>query len=323
MGDQTVNPEVVTVGEAMLRLSVPPGIRMEAAQTLDVHVAGSEANVAVALARLGRSVAWVSRLPEGPLGRRVAIALRGQGVDLSHVTWLPDARLGIFYVELALPPRRVTTVYDRRDSPASQMSVESFPWSVLEGSRLVHISGITPALSASCRELSEEIAVRTRAAGVAFSLDVNYRAKLWGIDEARSCLTSLATEADLLIVGQEDARDIFGLEGAPESVLSDLVKRTRAVNVVLTVGSNGAAFHSPQASGVVPAVPVTVVDRLGAGDAFAAGVIDGFLAADLSHGVTLGTAMASLALGTTGDHLMSGLAEIEEALRGSGRSVDR
>jgi 2-dehydro-3-deoxygluconokinase len=323
MGDQAVNPEVVTVGEAMLRLSVPPGITMEAAQSLQVHVAGSEANVAVALARLGRRVAWVSRLPEGPLGRRVAIALSGQGVDLSHVSWIPNARLGIFYVELALPPRRVMTVYDRRDSPASQMSVDSFPWSVVEGSRLVHISGITPALSASCRELSQQIAIRARAAGVAFSLDVNYRAKLWGIDEAKSCLAALANEADLLLVGREDARDIFGLEGAPETVLSDLVKSTRAFNVVLTLGDEGAAFHSPVASGVVPAVPVTVVDRLGAGDAFAAGAIYGFLDGDLARGVELGTAMASLVLGTTGDQLISGLAEIEEVLRGSVRAVDR
>jgi 2-dehydro-3-deoxygluconokinase len=203
------------------------------------------------------------------------------------------------------------------------MSIDWFPWSVLDGRRLVHISGITPALSASCRQLSQEIAVRARDSGVAFSLDVNYRAKLWSVDEARSCLTSLATGADLLIVGKEDARDIFELEGAPESVLSELEKETGAVNVVLTLGSEGAAFYSPDARGVVPAVPVTVVDRLGAGDAFAAGVIDGYLSGDLAHGVTLGTAMASLALGTTGDQLMSGSAEIEEVLRGSGRTVDR
>ncbi|HKZ18880.1 MAG TPA: sugar kinase [Acidimicrobiia bacterium] len=323
MGNQKLNSEIVTVGEAMLRLSVPPGIRLEAAHSLDIHVAGSEANVSVALARLGRSVAWVSRLPEGPLGRRVASALGGQGVDLSHVSWLPNTRLGIFYVELSLPPRRVSTIYDRRDSAASQMSVDNFPWSVLDGTRLVHISGITPALSPSCQELSQQLAVRARDSGVAFSLDVNYRAKLWGINEARTCLVKLASEADLLLVGREDARDIFGLEGAPETVLSGLVEQTRAVNVVLTLGSDGAVFQSPNANGVVPAVPVTVVDRLGAGDAFAAGVVHGFLDGDVGRGVELGTAMGSLALGTTGDQLISGLAEIEDVLRGSGRAVDR
>jgi 2-dehydro-3-deoxygluconokinase len=142
-----VSFDVVTVGEAMLRLSVAPGTRLETAEAFDVHVAGSEANVAVALARLGRKVAWLSGLPEGPLGRRVANALTGQGVDISHVRWVPNARLGIFYVEMALAPRRVTTVYDRLDSPAARMSVDDFPWSVVGESRLVHVSGITPALS--------------------------------------------------------------------------------------------------------------------------------------------------------------------------------
>lgn len=315
--------EVVTVGEAMLRLSVPPGTRLETAQAFDVHVAGSEANVAVALARLGRTVAWLSSLPEGPLGRRVSAALTGQGVDVSHVRWVPDARLGIFYVELTLPPRRVTTVYDRRDSPAAQMSASDFPWSVATEARLVHISGITPALSPSCRHLCEELAARTRGSGVAFSLDVNYRAKLWSIEEARSCLESLASGADLLIVGREDARDIFGLDGESEAVLSGLVERTGARHLVLTLGRDGAAFHSPDATGVVPGVPATIVDRLGAGDAFTAGVIDGFLAGDLERGVRFGTAMGSLALGIMGDQVITTVAEIEEVLRGGGRSVDR
>jgi 2-dehydro-3-deoxygluconokinase len=315
--------EVVTVGEAMLRMSVPPGTRLETARAFDVHVAGSEANVAVALARLGRKVAWLSSLPEGPLGRMVSAALTGQGVDVSHVHWVPDARLGIFYVELTLPPRRVTTVYDRRDSPAAHMSASDFPWSVVDESQLVHISGITPALSPSCRRLCEELAVRTRESGVAFSLDVNYRAKLWGVEEARSCLESLASSADLLIVGREDVRDIFALDGEPEAILNGLVERTGARHVVLTLGSNGAAFYSPQASGVVPGVPATIVDRLGAGDAFTAGVIDGFLAGELERGVRFGTAMGSLALGIRGDQVITTVAEIEEVLRGGGRSVDR
>lgn len=318
-----MSSEIVTVGEAMLRLSVPPGTRLETAHSFDVHVAGSEANVSVALARLGRSVAWLSSLPEGPLGRKVSTELAGHGVDISHVRWVPDARLGIFYVELTLPPRRVTTVYDRRDSPAAKMSPSDFPWSVVAESRLVHVSGITPALSSSCRQLCEELAARARGSDVAFSLDVNYRAKLWGVDEARSCLESLATGADLLIVGREDARDVFDLQGEPEAVLSGLVERTGAHHLVLTLGRDGAAFHTPTGTGVVPGVPATIVDRLGAGDAFTAGVIDGFLAGDLERGVRFGTAMGSLALGSAGDQVITTVTEIEDVLRGGGRAVDR
>jgi 2-dehydro-3-deoxygluconokinase len=154
-------------------------------------------------------------------------------------------------------------------------------------------------------------------------LDVNYRAKLWGVEEARSCLGTLASGADLLLVGREDARDIFGLEGDPKAILSDLVEHTGAHNVIVTLGSDGAAFYSPDRSGLVPGVSVTVVDRLGAGDAFAAGVIDGFLASDLERGVRYGTAMGSLALGMNGDQLLTTKAEIEEVLGGSDRAVDR
>ncbi|MBA3431342.1 MAG: sugar kinase, partial [Actinobacteria bacterium] len=245
------------------------------------------------------------------------------GVDISHVRWVPDARLGIFYLELTPPPRRVTTVYDRRNSPAAKMSPSDFPWSVVAESRLVHVSGITPALSPSCRQLCEELAARARGSGVAFSLDVNYRAKLWGVDEARSCLESLASGADLLIVGREDARDVFGCEGEPEAVLNGLVARTGAHHLVLTLGGNGAAFRSPTGTGMVAGVPATIVDRLGAGDAFTAGVIHGFLAGDLEQGVRIGTAMGSIALGITGDQVITTMAEIDEVLGGSGRAVDR
>ena len=124
--------EVITLGEAMLRLSVPAGTPFEAADQLDLHVAGAEANTAIGLAQLGRSVTWVSSLPETPIGRRVSRELQAYGVDVSHVRWSGEERMGIYYVELAAPPRPVRVVYDRAGSTAAAMTPADFPFDLLD-----------------------------------------------------------------------------------------------------------------------------------------------------------------------------------------------
>lgn len=143
--------EVVTIGEAMLRLSVPSGDRLDSAAAFEVHVGGAEANVAVALAALGRRVAWVSVLPDNSLGRRVAMTLRSYDVDIESVRWTEGARLGTYFVEMSEPPRPIRVLYDRAGSAASHMGSDDLPWPRIDEARVVHVSGITPALSASCR----------------------------------------------------------------------------------------------------------------------------------------------------------------------------
>ena len=315
--------DVVTVGEAMLRLGVAAGAKLEKAERLDVHVAGAEANTAVALAQLGRSVTWLSRLPDSPLGRRVARELQANGVDISLVRWVPETRMGVYYVELATPPRQVKVVYDRAGSAASDMVAEDFPTDVIAAARIVHLSGITPALSEGCRRLSFEIAEQARAGSGRLTVDVNYRSKLWSPEAANECLTQLATGADLVALTQEDARDVFGLDGDPADVVTEARKRLEAGIVVLTLGDRGSVWDSGDASGQVDPQPTEIVDRLGAGDAFMAGVIDGLLDNDLEIGLRRGTALASLALGSHGDHVLTTRDEVDRLLEGGGRAVDR
>ena len=291
--------DIATVGEAMLRLSVPPGVKLEDAPAFDVTVAGSEANVAIAAARMGRSVAWISRLPRGALGRRAAREIAGHGVDVSHVTWAEDGRMGTYFVELAPPPRGTVVVYDRAGSAASAMSADDIAWQVVEQAGVVHVSGITPALSLSCRELAFEV-VRRAAVSV---LDINYRARLWSTENARATLTDLAKGADVVIITEEDASDVFELAGKPDSVTSAIRDIAEGGTVILTRGANGAAWLTENGTGSAPSFPAEVVDRIGAGDAFAAGVVIGVLENDIESGVIHGLAMAALKLGMYGDQM--------------------
>jgi 2-dehydro-3-deoxygluconokinase len=315
--------DVLTLGEAMLRLSVPAGTRLETTDRLDLHVAGAEANTAIALAQLGRNVAWVSSLPEGPLGRRVSRELLAHGVDVSHVRWSAEGRIGVYYVELASPPRQVSVVYDRASSVAASMTSKDFPFELVESARVVHLTGITPALSANCRRLALDVAEAARSGDCLLTVDVNYRAKLWSPGEARECLIELSAGADVVVVTREDAKDVFGLAGEPAEMARRALDTLNARSLVLTMGEQGSFWLSADDSGKAEAHPTVVVDRLGAGDAFMAGIIDGLLDGNLERGVTAGTALASLALGAHGDHVVTTRGEVDRMIDGKGRSVDR
>jgi len=307
----------------MLRLSVPPGDRLEVADQLDLHVAGSEANTAIALAQLGRQVTWLSRLPDNPLGRRVVREIRGAGVDTSHVRWVTGARMGVYFVELASPPRPVSVVYDRAGSAAAELEPDDLPPGLVDSAKVVHLSGITPALSDGCRRLALETAERARAGSCRLTVDINYRAKLWSPESANGTLTQLATGADLVVMTREDARDVFGIRGEPLDVASEARKKLEVGTVVVTLGDEGSLWDSDNASGRVDPLPTEIVDRLGAGDAFMAGVIDGLLDDDLERGMRTGTLLASLALGSHGDHVITTREEVDRLLEGRGRAIDR
>jgi 2-dehydro-3-deoxygluconokinase len=315
--------DVFTLGEAMLRLSVTPGERLETASQLDLHVAGAEVNTAIALAQLGRQVTWLSGLPDSPLGRRVARELRAAGVDTSHVHWAPEARMGVYFVELASPPRPVSVVYDRAGSAASELTPDDLPLGLVDSAKVVHLSGITPALSEGCRRLALEAADRARAGNCRLTIDINYRAKLWPPEPARNTLTELVAGADLVVVTREDARDVFGITGEPGVVATEARRRLDVGTVVVTLGDQGSLWDSDSGSGQVNALPTEIVDRLGAGDAFMAGVIDGLLDDDLERGLRTGSLLASLALGSHGDHVITTREEVDRLLEGGGRAIDR
>ena len=293
--------QLVTLGEAMLRLSVGPGDRLEDAPAFDVHVAGTEANVAFAAARVGLRSAWVSSLPANPLGRRVAATLAAGGVDVSHVHWVEAGRLGLYFVELGAAPRPISVIYDRAGSAIAQATPDHFDWEAIADTDFLHLSGITLGLSASCYEIGVRAMEEARRRGATVTFDVNYRQRLWTPQAAADAARSVAHLVDVLVCTAEDARDLFGADGTPEDALAILSADLGVKTAVLTLGAEGAiASHTGEVISR-PGHLVEVIDRVGAGDAFAAGLIWGLLDRSIGLGLERGLAMSALKMTVHGD----------------------
>ena len=315
--------EVTALGEAMLRLSVPPGERLETMTRLDVHLGGAELNVCAALASLGRRCAWLSRLPEGPLGRFVLRAARAAGVATPGVSLAAGARLGAYYVEFAAPPRATEVIYDRAGSAFTGLSAALVDWEPLLDTRALHLTGITLALGEGPFSAAREAARRAKAQGVLVSLDLNYRRKLWSPQEAARRLADVLPFVDLLVCARADARTVFGLGDAPETVLGALHDLCPAENIVLTCAQDGAVARLAGELVHAPASAAAVLDRIGAGDAFSAGLLDGWLDGDLRAGLARGAALSALALAQRGDLLVTSREEMNAVVERSPSTVNR
>lgn len=315
---------IVTFGEAMLRLTPPALQRLEQAAALELWIAGAELNVAVALARLGEPVKWVSRLPANPLGRRVQAHARAQGVDTTGVDWAPDGRLGLLFVEVGQRPRATASLYDRADSAFATLDPAAFDWpALLDGARALHTSGITPALSPACAQATEDALTAARAAGVHTSFDVNFRARLTEPVQARATIEALAPRIDTLIASASEADAVFGLTGDPCDIATGLRERLGIERVVVSSRLDRPDGLQARRSASVDGEVVradspgfVTVDPLGGGDAFSAGVLSGLLAGDVRRGLELGGAMAALKQTVPGDFAIIDPADIEELAGG-------
>lgn len=315
--------DVTTLGEAMLRLSVPAGERLEAMTALDVHLGGAEGNVCAALASLGHRCSWVSRLPESSLGRYVLRTLRAANVDTSAVVVAPDTRLGTYYVEFGALPRATEVIYDRENAAITGLTVDALDWDVLLDTHVLHLTGITPALGGYCTELVLEVVTRAKAQGVTVSFDVNYRSKLWTPEAASAGLKALLPHIDLLICGEGDAQTVFGLSGDVHDVLTGLHDLTPARHIVLTQSQRGAATLLNGELVQIAGRETVVLDRLGAGDAFAAGVLDGYLSGDIVRGLEQGVVLSAFVLAQHGDMLLTTREEMQRELDGLGKGLRR
>lgn len=309
--------DVTSFGESMLRLSAPQGTRLVKTRELTAHIGGAESNALTALAALGRRTAWHSRLPDNPLGRMVLQELRAAGVDTSSVTLEADGRLGLYFFEPPSGPLPGSVVYDRAGSSFARIGPQHVEWSALLDTTVLHLTGITPALGPGCQRLTLEALERARAAGVSVSFDVNYRRKLWPPARAFEALAPLVREVDLLICGISDARNVLGLEGGPGDVLEGLARMRDGRDVVLTCGPDGALALASGRLLRAEATMTQVVDELGAGDAFAAGVIDGWLEGSLEAGLRRGAMLAAVKLGQHGDTVCLTREELESRLAGA------
>lgn len=314
--------DVATFGEMLIRFSVPSGKRLENTSQLDVYPAGAEANVATLLARLDRRACWMGALPENPLGRLAVNALRVAGVDTSRVTWKQNGRMGTYYVEFGEPPRGIQVTYDRTHSCTTQLQTSEIDWDLLLDTRLLHLTGITPALSPVCFDIIMEAIQRAKECEVPVSFDVNYRQRLWSEADAAQKLLPLIQGVELLFCGQADAKRLFGCKGSDQEIAQGMLELSKAHHVIVSFADRGALLWDGTEWRHEPARSTHIVDRLGAGDALAAGVIHGWLEGDVAAGLRYGVTLAALALSQFGDMVITNKQELE-AFSKSGSSLVR
>ena len=315
--------DVIGLGDAMVSFSPPGFLRLEQANQLEVWPTGAEANAAVTLARLGKQVGWISKLPDHPLSRLIVAAVSRHGVDTSRVVWTPEGRVGTLFYERAVPPRPPRVWYDRKDSAFTTLAASDLDWEYLTAAQIVLMAGTAPALSLVLRETTREIATRVRSAGRLFALDVNYRAKLWPPQEAADYLATLLPLVSILFCGQRDAARLFGFAGDPESVARRLQERFGIPAVVLTLGSDGALAISDRVHRAPRVRQVTVVDPVGAGDALAGGFLCGYLEGGVQRGLEIGSAVGALHCTIPGDFAYITRAEVEEFLASDDEDIQR
>jgi 2-dehydro-3-deoxygluconokinase len=306
--------DLVAIGEVMLRLSIPSPARIETVRQLDVQVGGAEANVAAACARLGLRAAWVSALPTNAWGERIRRELGGHGVDCTAVRMVDGARVGVYFLEFGVPPRPIRVLYDRRDSAFARLTSEAIDWEIVRRARLVHVTGITPALGPGPRQIVER--VFREAAAVSF--DLNYRATLWSPAEARGFVESVLPAARHVFMGEAEARTVFGLNGPVEASLETLARLAPKATIALLQGQEGStALVDGRTWRPTRTHTVQVVDPVGAGDAYVAG----FLWATLGgrgpqEAVDAGAAVAALKCSTWGDVALIDARDVADLLAG-------
>jgi 2-dehydro-3-deoxygluconokinase len=324
--------EIITFGEAMVRLAPPHFQRLEQARQFDIEIGGAELNTAVGLARLRRSVEWVSRLPDNALGRMVVNRVLEAGVE-PCVEFDPDGRCGLYFLEFGASPRASSILYDRKDSSISRIQPGDCNWAALfHGAKWFHVTGITPAISESAAAVTAEALAAAKAAGVRTSIDLNYRSKLWTREEAGRTMSRLLVGCDLLFASEPDAEQLFGITGASFAEVAQrlidrfglsMVAGVRRQTPLVWRNTFGAVGYSVGHLFTTADYEVEIVDRLGAGDAFAAGVIDGVLSGDFPRGLEVGAAMGALKHSIPGDLPWISKDEVEELLQGQGLRIRR
>ncbi len=293
--------DLLTLGESMVSLrSAGP---LSAGGSLTIHVAGAESNVAVGVARLGHRVCWAGVVGADPHGEFILRQLRSEGIGVRH---REDAgrSTGVMFLE-----QRTADVtrafYYRAGSAGSTLSWEDVDGALTAGARALHLTGISAALSPESRKAVEYAAERAASEGIVVSLDVNYRSKLWSRDEARAVLAPLARHVGILIASEDELGLVVAGAADPDDAETALAAELldRGVReVVVKRGAAGAGVYTAAGRWEAPAVPVTSIDTVGAGDAFTAGYLSALLdGEDIAGRLHRGALAGAFAVSTAGD----------------------
>jgi len=294
-------PDVVTLGETMALFAPREVGPLRYVSDFRLKFGGAETNFATALVRLGISAGWISRLGADELGAFIAHNLRGEGVDVSRVVHDKDAPTALYVKELSAVGD-TTVYYYRRGSAASRLAPEDLDAGYVTGARWLHVTGITPALSDSCRATVERAVEMARDAGLEVSFDPNLRLKLWTVERAREVLFPILRRSTVLLGGMEEYTALLNLTDANKAADWGLEQGVKVA--VVKLGADGALIATPEERRVVSPFPVPrVVDPVGAGDGFDAGFVAGQLMGwDLWESGRLGNVVGAHAIMVNGDY---------------------
>lgn len=294
----TAAPELVTVGETMALLTAPEIGRLRDMHQLKLGAAGAESNVAIGVRRLGHSASWIGRVGDDELGRMILELLRREDVGVASARTDPAAPTALMFKE-----RRTADVvrvtYYRQGLAGSRLTPDDVDADLVGGARILHLTGITPALGATARAATHHAVDLARAAGVPVSFDLNYRAALWSAEEAAAEYREILARCDLVFAGEDELELLDRHRGSVETA-----KEIAAggAEVVVKQGEQGAVAVTAEAVVSAPAVPVAAIDPVGAGDAFVAGYLAALLDGDdVDTRLAQGCACGAFAVSVLGD----------------------
>lgn len=331
---------VVTFGEVMLRLATPGKLRFAQTNHLEMTFGGGEANVAMSLAQFGISSAFVTRLPKNDIAQAGINQLRGLGVNTEHIL-RGGERIGIYFLESGASQRASAVTYDRANSSISTIDPASLNWAeIFKGAEWFHFTGITPALSDSSAQAALEAAKAAKAAGLSVSCDLNFRKKLWSPAKAQEVMTKIAPHVDYCIANEEDAEKVFGIKADATEVTSGKIDHGNYVQVAkkltdkfgfkgvaitlresFSASRNGwsALYYAGGKDHFSRRYDIDIVDRVGGGDSFAAGLIYALVRKQgPQEAVEFAVAASCLKHSIVGDYNFTKLEEVEALLAGDG-----
>jgi 2-dehydro-3-deoxygluconokinase len=332
--------KIVTFGEIMLRLATPGYLRLSQASELEMTFGGGEANVAVSLAYFGEEAAFITRLPRNDVAEAAIHRLRGFGVDTRAIL-RGGERVGIYFLETGASQRASTVTYDRAHSAIAEINPADLAWeSLLAGADWFHFTGITPALSDSAAQATLEGARAAKKLGLTVSCDLNFRKKLWTSEKAGRVMSGLMEHVDLCIANEEDAEKVFGIKaGGAEvteakidhgryiEVAQKLTERFKFKGVAITLRESFSASHNGWSALYFAGgkehfsrrYDVQIVDRVGGGDSFAAGLIYALgRKKGPQEAIEFAVAASCLKHSISGDFNLVKLSEVEALLAGDG-----
>lgn len=292
--------EVFTFGETMVLFQPEMMMPLEYIHQFPMRIGGAESNVAIGLTRLGHTVSWFSKLGDDPFGQFILKNIRGEGVNTASCIFTDEAPTGIFFKE-QLSPENMNVYYYRKNSAASLMKPEDLDEQAIANAKILHITGITPALSETSYQTIKRAIEIAKDNHTLVVFDPNLRLKLWTKEMAKKVLNEIADSADVILPGLDEGQLMTGESGV-EAVATALLKEKNKI-IILKLGSQGAYLHTKDEKTYIDGFPVTqIVDPVGAGDGFAAGIISGLLRSKpMPETVRQANAIGSMVVRVKGD----------------------